>query len=246
MITTLGLIRNKKIGDDYYEIKSYYGNIFQRWILVFSKDAYKRELETLTNKLAKEELSIERRIKQICKRKYQDRDEARKAHYDLESKYGFFNFEYNVRKKQIKKETFFELSVTYKRNEFKIIEKENSLGRFILATNVTDYKELPTTEVLYAYKGQSRVESKFKLTKDPTFNISDVYLKKPERIKALLCIMSLSLLLYSFIQHFLRDAIEKSDVYITNLNKKKIKNPTTKQILKKLTGVDLVQMTING
>ena len=53
------------------------------------------------------------------------------------------------------------------------------------------------------YKEQSGTEKGFKFIKDNSFEIDSVFLEKPERIDALLMIMVLCLMVYSYVQFFL-------------------------------------------
>ncbi len=67
---------------------------------------------------------------------------------------------------------------------------------FILATNQQDTTELDEEELKRRYKqDQQRVERGFRFLKAPQFLASTLYLKKPERVMALLMIMTLSLLI---------------------------------------------------
>jgi len=68
---------------------------------------------------------------------------------------------------------------------------------FILATNELDEGQLSTQAGLDGYKGQARAERGFRFLKDPQFLASSLYLKKPERIMALLMVMTVCLLVYA-------------------------------------------------
>jgi len=68
---------------------------------------------------------------------------------------------------------------------------------FILATNELDEAQLPAPEVLAGYKGQAYAERGFRFLKDPQFLASSLYLKKPERVMALLMVMTVCLLVYA-------------------------------------------------
>ena len=57
---------------------------------------------------------------------------------------------------------------------------------FILATNELDEDQLSPQAVLDGYKGQAQAERGFRFLKDPQFLASSLYLKKPQRIMALL------------------------------------------------------------
>jgi transposase len=61
---------------------------------------------------------------------------------------------------------------------------------FIWATNALDTTQLSPQALLEAYKGQQRAERGFRFLKDPHFLASSRYLKTPERIMALLMVMT--------------------------------------------------------
>jgi transposase len=71
---------------------------------------------------------------------------------------------------------------------------------FILATNELDTTALPAAEVLAGYKKQSTAERGFRFLKDPRFLATSLYLKKPERIMALLMVMTICLLVYAALE----------------------------------------------
>jgi transposase len=64
---------------------------------------------------------------------------------------------------------------------------------FILATHELDDTRLPPRDLLAGYKGQVHVERGFRFLKAPCFLASSLYLKKPERIMALLMVMTVCL-----------------------------------------------------
>ena len=68
---------------------------------------------------------------------------------------------------------------------------------FILATNALNEEPLSAQAVLDGYKGQARAERGFRFLKDPQFLASSLYLKKPERVMALLMVMTVCLLVYA-------------------------------------------------
>jgi transposase len=61
---------------------------------------------------------------------------------------------------------------------------------FILATNALDDQQLPPQQLLDGDKRQSQAERGCRFLKAPQFLASSLYLKKPERIMALLMIMT--------------------------------------------------------
>ena len=80
--------------------------------------------------------------------------------------------------------------------EIEIIKSHK--GKFIIATNQLDVTVLPDNMLLSTYNEQSGIEKGFKFIKDDSFEIDSVFLKKSERIDALLMIMVLCLMVYSY------------------------------------------------
>ena len=66
-----------------------------------------------------------------------------------------------------------------------------------LATNALAEAARSPQAVLTRYKGQAQAERGFRFLKDPPFLASSRYLKKPERIMALLMVMTVCLLVYA-------------------------------------------------
>jgi transposase len=94
--------------------------------------------------------------------------------------------------------------------------------------------------MLTEYKDQSKTESDFKFIKDSTFEVSSVFLKKPGRIAALMMIMTLCLMVYGFVQHYVREKLKKQKKTVPNQKKKEIDNPTAAWIFKILYKIQLV------
>jgi transposase len=78
------------------------------------------------------------------------------------------------------------------------------LGLFILATNDVN-GSLSIYEMFSTYKSQQAVEKGFRFLKRPDFLTSAFYLKKPQRIKALLIVMSTCLMAYAALEHMFRE-----------------------------------------
>ena len=128
------------------------------------------------------------------------------------------------------------------RDACKITRKENSLGRFILATNELDYDHLPDEAILTEYKQQSQVESGFRFMKDPCFQVSSIFLKSPHRIEALMMVMTLCLMVYNMAQFYIRRALDENNDTVPNQVKKPTKTPTARWIFRIMLGISVVQM----
>ena len=78
------------------------------------------------------------------------------------------------------------------------------------------------------YKNQSKVEKGFRFIKDKSFRVSEVYLKKPQRIEALSMIMVLTLMIYSVAEWKLREKLKETGETIPDQLKKQTQKPTLK------------------
>jgi transposase len=79
-------------------------------------------------------------------------------------------------------------------------------GLLILATNDVSHS-LSMAEMLSTHKSQQAVENGFRFLKSPDFLISAFYLKKPERIEALLMVMTTCLMIYAALEHTIREQV---------------------------------------
>ena len=111
---------------------------------------------------------------------------------------------------------------------------------FILATNELDDASLPPQAVLEAYKGQKHAERGFRFLKDPRFLASSLYLKKPERIMALLMVMTVCLLVYAALEYRIRQALKGHDATFPNQKGQPIQNPTARWVFQYFVGIHLL------
>jgi transposase len=118
-------------------------------------------------------------------------------------------------------------------------------GRFILATNQLNTELLPDERILSEYKKQSKTESGFKFIKDNSFEVSSIFLKKPERVSALMMIMTLCLMIYSVAQYRLRESLNELNEHVPNQNGKLTQKPTIKRVFKLFQGVQVLTVVIH-
>lgn len=112
---------------------------------------------------------------------------------------------------------------------------------FILATNELDEELLGDEEVLRAYKGQSsKVERGFRFLKDPMFLASTLYLKRVERIMALLMVMTVCLLVYAALEHRIRQSLAEHEESVPDQKGKPSRQPTAKWVFELFMDVHLL------
>ena len=101
--------------------------------------------------------------------------------------------------------------------------------------------------MLENYKDQGvSVERGFRFLKDPLFFAHSLFLKKPERIMALLMIMGLSLLIYSLAERKLRQALKEMNATIPDQRRKLTQSPTIRWIFQLFEGLDTLLVKQNG
>jgi transposase len=111
---------------------------------------------------------------------------------------------------------------------------------FILATNELDDRQLPPQEGLEGDKGQKHAERGLRFLKDPRFLASSLYLKKPERIMALLMVMTGCLLVYAALAYRIRQALKAHAATLPNQKGQPIQNPTARWVFHYFVGIHLL------
>ena len=111
---------------------------------------------------------------------------------------------------------------------------------FILATNELDDTQLPPQELLAGYKGQGHAERGFRFLKDPRFLASSLYLKKPERIMALLMVMTVCLLVYAALEYRIRQALKDHGATFPDQKGKPTQTPTARWVFHYFVGIHVL------
>jgi transposase len=117
---------------------------------------------------------------------------------------------------------------------------------FILATNELDEVQLSALEVLTGYKGQAYAERGFRFLKDPQFLASSLYLKKPERIMALLMVMTVCLLVYAALESRIRRALQEHSATFPDQKGKRIQTPTARWVFHYCVGIHVLYIPGQG
>jgi transposase len=132
------------------------------------------------------------------------------------------------------------LAAPIERRERRIVRR----SCFIVATNELDEGALSDPEVLEAYKGQSsKVERGFRFLKDPMFVASTLYLKRVERLMALLMVMTVCLLVYAALEHRIRRTLAEHDESVPDQKGKPTQRPTARWVFELFMDVHLLTIT---
>lgn len=232
---------------------SYYGGIKQRWLLVFSEQAYNREKKTLESKLARQAEELKKKLWHLGNQLFNCEKDVKVEAAKVGKKYPFYQIESEVtpvlkygkrgKPKAGEEKTLvgYKLKLDFKRDEETISNQLHRKGRFILATNDLDKEGFSDAQMLEEYKGQQHVEGGFRFLKDPWFMVDSVFLKKNSRIEALMMVMTLCLMVYNVSQYRLRQALKDQNETLPNQLRKEIQNPTIRWIFQFMEGVGIVR-----
>lgn len=244
-------------------IEQEYGDVKQRWALMYSDQAYKREIVTLEKNIRKEKEEIEKKVWHISCQSFGCQKDIDKLLKPLMKKLKFHQIQFHVEsvlkhktKGRPKKTedgnlpekiiTGYALKAELIINEQAIEKAKLTKGRFILATNQLDKKALPDEEILSTYKEQSGTESGFKFIKDNTFEVDSIFLKNPGRISALMMVMTLCLMVYGFAQYFLQEQLKKQADTLPSQSGKLTDRPSMKWIYRLFHGVHVLKIKYSG
>ena len=101
---------------------------------------------------------------------------------------------------------------------------------FVLVTNILSEK-MDDEKVLFSYKGQSVVEIQFRLLKKPCL-AAQIFLKKPQRVDALMMLLNVSLLIRALMQYQARESVKLMDqAPKIGIGGRKLDKPTAENML---------------
>jgi transposase len=235
------------------EVLSDHADVPQRWVLIRSEQARKSEQKTLLKKILKtSEKEAEALTLKLAKKPFKCETDALRAFKEWQSKSNYCQAEPVITAKPCytkvgrpeKGSQPDSMEYYVSGNPWVSVDcrevAERTLGCFVLATNDLDELHLSSAEVLSTYKSQQSVERGFRFLKSPDFLVSSLFLKKPERIEALLMVMTLCLLVYSAIQHRIRHELKRQSRFFPNMKRKPCQNPTARWVFFCFQGINVL------
>lgn len=250
-----------KQGEDtrysFYETIVGYGGIEQKWVIVHSSEMQKRKDVTFEKKIKRIVKEAQKELKDLKRIEFACEDDARAAleRWMKENPYCLLeNVEISTvstrengkrgrPKKDEKLIVHYVINAEAVRNEEITLNEKEHQGRFIIASNDLN---LDAEKMLDYYKNQSKVEKGFRFIKDKSFRVSDVYLKKPQRIEALSMVMVLTLMIYSVAEWKLRERLKETGETILDQVKKQTQKPTLKWAFILMRGITEVKVEIDS
>ena len=234
-----------------------YGGVAQRWLLVYSEQAYRREKATLEKKRAQHDEQLGKALCHLGNQAFGGEADAAQALQAIGKKYPLFiidstlePIEKHTRRGRPsagaeKRITGYRVVSDYRRDEPALARLLNTKGRFILATNLLDQQAYPDEAMLADYKDQQHAERGFRFLKDPWFMVDSIFLKSPRRIEALMMVMTLCLLVYNLAQYRLRETLQAHHETLPNQLNKPVQNPTMRWIFQLLEGISIVRIVVD-
>lgn len=240
----------------YQEVCNTYGDVKQRWLVLKSEEKFIRDLKNLDKKVAKLNVVAEKECKKLLKQEFATASDALKATTDFSNKLKFNTLE-NVlvvekckysrpgkpKKDQKPDKKYYVITGELRMDTAQYKADKEKLGYFILATNECNIDKMSPNDLLAAYKGQSKVERSFRFLKDPNIVGSSLFVQKPERMMAILMIMTLCLLVYSALEYVTRTLLKKNNLTFENQVGKPVQNPSMKWIFECFEGIHLLYVS---
>ena len=84
------------------------------------------------------------------------------------------------------------------------------------------------------------MENGFRFLKHPEFLASALFLKKPERIMALLMVMTLCLMVYAALEYRIRQELQQQGLTVLNQTRKETDKPTARWIFHCFVGIHIL------
>ncbi len=103
-----------------------------------------------------------------------------------------------------------------------------------------DKEKISSAEILKNYKEQQGSERGFRFLKDPLFFADSFFVENPERIEAILWLMSICLLVYNLGQRQLRKELKRLKKGVKNQVGKLTNTPTLRWIFQCFQGIHLL------
>jgi transposase len=240
------------------KFESNHGGVKQRWLLVFSEQAYMREKKTLEKNLKTKDVALKKALWHVSNELFECEEDAKKFLKQLVKKQRLHKINSCIfpvlkyaksGKPKVGEEKIivgYKIESTFERDADALETLLRKKGRFILATNDLCRDSFSEEQMLREYKAQQKVEGGFRFLKDPWFMADSVFLKSAKRIEALMMVMTLCLMVYNIAQYKLREKLKETNDTLPNQLKKEVKNPTLRWIFQIMEGISIVRLDQNN
>ncbi|MEM9885798.1 MAG: IS1634 family transposase [Bacteroidota bacterium] len=237
----------------YQTICNTYGEVKQRWFILYSHKKQERDLEQFCRRVQKQKLKEHKAYKKLSKQEFDDADKAMQAAQLFCKKLKYNNLECievlkkhyyqgvgKPKKGQPPKKTVYRIEANLVLDQNVLEVEKSRLGYFILATNELEQAKMSAAKALTDYKNQSSTERGFRFLKDPNIVASSLFVQKPQRMMAMVMIMTLCLLVYSALEFKTRFLLKQQDLTFDNQIGKPVQNPSMKWIFESFEGIHVL------
>jgi transposase len=232
---------------------THYGEIRQRWLIVYSPEAYQRSRQTLNKQFRQQSQTELKAFESLCKQAFACETDARHALDKLQKKLKITELldmtlveEFRHSKpgrpgKEVQPDRhIIRITGTLATRLLPYQQKLARKSCFIVATNQLDQDELSDAELLQTYQDQQKVERGFRFLKDPQFMASTLFLKSVKRVMALTVIMTLCLLVYAALEYRIRKALREAKETFPNQLGQPVTKPTARWVFQFFAGIHIL------
>lgn len=229
-----------------------YGGVDQHWVVYHSQSAAEREAKTLQKRREKEAEKARKSLKKLKRQAFHCKEDAQQAAHSWEQQWNWHQL-VNLKIKTNKKydqpgrpktsstpDIHYTIQAAFQLDQDQWEDEVFRRSLFILATNqVIDHIE-QEEDLLQTYKKQHSVERGFRFIKDPNIVASSFYVQKPERVAALLFVMTTCLLVYSALEYRIRHSLQKENVSVPDQKGKPTQSPTARWVFQLFVGIHVL------
>ena len=228
-------------GYRYRRVEVDYAGVPQRWLVISSVHALQRAVPSVERGLRKTSEQELKAWRRLCRQRFACEADARQA---------LANFQATLQVLKLAEATVHYTAQEQQRGwSVQALPASDTEIRwawlwnratFILATNELDDQRLSDQAILQTYKQQSQVERGFRFLKDPRFQAHTLFLKSPQRIMALLMVMTVCLLVYAALEWRLRQRLAKANTSVPDQKGKPTQRPTMRWVFQLFAGIHVL------
>lgn len=238
----------------YIELGSNYGGVEQRWLVVYTQSAHERAEKSVNKQHLKQSQIEYKAYSALANRDLACVADAEAALAYLQSKLKVvtldapaiigvpsFSKKGRPRKGQepdtIRYRVEAGVACVLETRQLKIQHK----SCFIIASNQLDVSLLSHEKMLELYTpGQQKVERGFRFLKDPWFMAHTLFLKSPQRIMAMMVVMTLCLLVFGALEYRIRQTLAKNKQSFPSQIGTTTAKPTARWVFQYFSGIHVL------
>ena len=225
-------------GYHYRRVEVEYGGVEQRWLVILSAQAMKRAGAGVARRIERTGEKERKAYEKLSKQGFACAEDARQA---LEA------FRSGLELLMLEDAEVVQLEPEEKLSWFIVGSlASDSLIRwswlwkksvFIIATNERDTERLSDEEVWENYRQQQKAERGFRFLKDPRFQANTLFLKSPQRVMALLMVMTICLVVYAALEYRTRNALAQQRRSVPDQKGRATQTPTMRWVFQFFAGI---------